>query len=319
MKGKILKSIVAIVLVMTLTLVDFVAVGVSAVSYAADVIETATNNKNVMFDAYFKDENGNELSSKEASINSNDMKLYVKVKVASDGYFNGTIELGNSNFKFKNDILSNGINKIEGNTITLNQINSGEVGEYEIGIEALTDSTVDLSLLTMQSDLTINGKYKDHSEKEKNIEATRQVKWILTSPYEQNDGLELSTSVLTNKVYEINGENKRVVQVLVETGLKENAYPVKQENIEVSVPNAVEKVEVISRGTEATNGKSETEFNQNNWKYIQEEGKVEINVENNANNGKVAWNKQAKDSFVVTYIMPQDSKVENTQISVKSN
>ena len=54
MKGKILKITMVILLLMTLTMTNFIFVGASLYSYAAENI--ATNNQNVEFDAYLKDE-----------------------------------------------------------------------------------------------------------------------------------------------------------------------------------------------------------------------------------------------------------------------
>ena len=59
MKGKILKISVTIILLMTLTLANFIFVGSNIVSYAMDGI--ATNHKNIEFEAYFKDKEGNKV------------------------------------------------------------------------------------------------------------------------------------------------------------------------------------------------------------------------------------------------------------------
>lgn len=318
MKGKILKAIIVILIIMTLTLANFITVGVSLVSYAASVIQegTETNNKNVMFDAYFKDENGNAVSAISSNVNSTDMKLYMRISVNNEGYFNGTINLENSNFKLSTEELSEGINKIEGNSITLNQINAGKTVEIEVGIEAIKDDTIDSSLLSMVSDITISGTYKDSSEKDIQINATRQVQWILTNPYTENEGLELSSEILTNKVYNIDGTNKRIVQILIESNLTGNGYPIKTTNIELSVPEGVEEVNVLSRGTEATNGKGENEFTTNNWTYSENENKVNILIENTQTNGEISWNKTEKDKIVVTYILDEQTNITNQEISI---
>ena len=58
MKGKIFKISVAIILIMTLTLANFIFVGSNIVSYAMD--EITTNHKNIEFETYFKDKYGNK-------------------------------------------------------------------------------------------------------------------------------------------------------------------------------------------------------------------------------------------------------------------
>ena len=64
MNQKLWTKVVASLLVITLSFVNFIMLGVYAGnSYAtADYLErqdTVANNENVMFDAYFKDEKGN--------------------------------------------------------------------------------------------------------------------------------------------------------------------------------------------------------------------------------------------------------------------
>ena len=158
MKGKILKTSIILLVLLTMTMTNFIFVGNSLISYALDNI--STNNNNVEFGAYFKDSNGNQLSSVERSIYSEDTKLYLHLKVKQQGYFNGKVELQNSNFILK-ETQNDYINKIEGNTITLNQINAGSEVELEIPIELQKQESIDLGLLNMESIVTLKGIYKD--------------------------------------------------------------------------------------------------------------------------------------------------------------
>ena len=319
-RNDIIKKIIAFLLIVVLTMVDFALLGVEAVSYAVDAfsIDTPTNNKNVTFDCYFKDQNGTMITSKEENISNGDMKLFAQVSVKNEGYFNGTVTINEGNFKLKSYIHNNNINKIEGNVITLNQINSGETVELELGIEAVKEDTISSGLLNMNTNISIDGIYRNSEERDIKIETKREVNLILTSPYAENEGAEITSEILTNKVYKVNGENKRVVQLLVESGLRNNGYPIKENNIEVSVPEGVEKVEVRARGMLNSNGKEETEFNNSNWNYIESEHKVNISIKNNEENGAIKWNKEGKDSIVVTYIMAEEANAVGTEITSKS-
>ena len=116
MKRKILKITMVILLLMTLTMTNFIFVGASLYSYAADNI--ATNHQNVEFDAYLKDE---EIDGEKVPT------LSLKVSVKKEGYFNGEISLEDSNFKLKGSSSSNYVNKIENNIIMLNQIDRKSV------------------------------------------------------------------------------------------------------------------------------------------------------------------------------------------------
>ena len=171
----------------------------------------------------------------------------------------------------------------------------------------------------MSSDISINGIYRDSSERDIKISATRQVQLLLSSPYTGNEGIDLTSKIITNKVYQIKGENKRLVQVLVESGLNGNKYPIKETNMEINVPNGVEKVEVNSREILATNGKNESEFNSSNWTYSENDKKVNIKITNQEENGNIKWLKNGKDKIVLTYIMPENQDVRGTDISVKSS
>ena len=321
MSEKIFKSLIAIVLIITLTMANFIAVSFNLVTYAVAVLseQTPTNQKNVTFDVYFKDENETAIQNKQEKIDNENLKLYMQIAVKNEGYFNGEVSLEKSNFRLKNDIQSERINKIEENKIFLNQINAGEVAEIEVGIEAIKDNRFDLSLLNMASEISINGIYKDSSSKDRNVQAKREVTLNLTNPYEENEGTVLSSQILTNKVFEINGENKRVVQVLIESGLQDNRYPVKETSIEVSAINDAELIDVISRGTKATNGKNEIEFNEKNWIYDEENNIVKISVNNAIENGTISWEKGITDSYVVTYILPENTEVAGKDINLKSN
>ena len=130
MKNKILKISMIILLIMTLTLTNFIFVGSSLISYAASTIET--NNRNVEFDAYFVNGNNQAISSIDMS-NQEDIYLYMQINVKQEGYFNGKVTIEDSNFSLK-DTDSNYINKIEGNIITFNQINANTIADAKVKI-----------------------------------------------------------------------------------------------------------------------------------------------------------------------------------------
>lgn len=312
----VIKKTVAFMLIVVLTMFDFILLGTEMVSYAADALETATSNKNVTFDIYFKDENGIITTEKDEKINSQDIKLFVRVAVKNDGYFNGMVSLEEGNFNLKNEVLHTSINKIENNTITLNQINSGEVVEFEVGIEPIKEDTINSRFFNMSSKISINGIYRNSKEKDIKINATREVKLKLISPYTETEKVDLTTTILTNKVYEVEETNKRIVQVLVESGLNGNEYPIKENNIEVSVPDGVENVEVKSRGILATNGNKETEFTSNNWKYSEKDHKVSVSIKNDKE--PIKWIKTGKDVIVVTFIMNPENNISGTDITARS-
>ena len=185
MKENILQKITAVLLIVTLTMANFLLLGVNMVTYAAELatMDRNTSHKNVEFMAYFKDAQENELTEASVPMNAENLKLQLEVVVKQEGYFNGKITLDNANFKLKSEILSEGISKVEGNTIELTQINAGETRKIEVGIELIKDEKFDLSLLDMESKISIEGTYKDSTEKDIKVTGTRTVQLLLVEPY----------------------------------------------------------------------------------------------------------------------------------------
>ena len=82
MKTKNMKVLLAILLITTLTMVDFVYLGFNVAVAVYENLENQTvktNQVNVEFDAYLKNEKGN-VHSKELKISTGD-SLYLNVKV----------------------------------------------------------------------------------------------------------------------------------------------------------------------------------------------------------------------------------------------
>ena len=84
-----------------------------------------TNNKNVEFNSYFYE----NTHDKTFPIDSDEAKIYVNINVKNEGYIeNGVIEFQNSNFKLKEKIENEYIQKIdiENNKVVLNKLNNGK-------------------------------------------------------------------------------------------------------------------------------------------------------------------------------------------------
>ncbi len=317
MLKKFLEKVIAIILIMVLISLNFIYLGSTVVSYAIGVIDDTTNSENVKFMAYFKTTDNQNVNVKEEKINEENIKLYLSVAVENNGYFNGNIEFLDNNFSLKNIKKNEKINKIDGNKIVLNQIIAGETAELELGIEAKKGEVIDASLLNKESKIKLTGTYTNSNAKKIEIDATKTVQLILEDPYEKNEGAEIKAELITNKIYNIDGTNKRIIQVKVKSKLEGNKYPVKETKVEMGVPEGTEEVKVITIGTKATNGKGAEEFTEDNWEYVKEEKKVRVKIENKEEEGKISWNKEAEDVIVVTYILPEKAEVTNKEIKVE--
>lgn len=322
MDKKILKTITILMLITTLTMANFVLICADAVSIAADAInaDEATNNKNVDFAAYFKNENGEQVDSIDAKMNAEDLKLYFKISVKQEGLFNGNIVLSDANFKFKPEFTDTSISKIEDNKIYLNQINAGETKEIEVGIQLLVDSNFDLSLINRQSKLNIEGIYRNSKEKDIKVSATRAVTANMVSPYESAEScINLSQNIITNKIVKYNGEEKRIIQVQINSGITNNLTPIKSSVIKVQAPKISDKYPetlVSSNQVLTTNGKN---ISQDNWNYDKETGITTIDIENTpSEDNKIVWTKNGNDNVIVTYIYDKDVEIKDEKISTSS-
>ena len=322
MKQKILNTLVAIMLVITLTMANFLFLCFNAVTYAIDEygqIKRETNNKNVEFMSYFVDGNGNNVTNLSVKTNEQNIRLHFKISVPKEGYFNGKIVLSESNFKFKNE-LNDEISKIEDSTIYLKQINAGESKDFDIGVELLKDQNFDLSMINKTSKVSINGTYKDSTEKDITIDSERDVCIKFISPYENQDGDSiLNQSIITNNVYTIDGKSKRVVQIMVQAGINENLFPVKSLKLNLTAPKISnkypEKVYVNSYTNLVTNGK---QLNTDNWNYNTDNGNVTIDIENNAEDNKISWIKEGQENLIITYIYEDDTEITTETSKVNS-
>ena len=307
---RIIQKVVAIFIIMMMTLSDFAIVGISAISYAIDMV--ATNSDNVEFSAYFINANKDKVTNIESSIDAKDLKMYVEIAVKQEGYLNGQITLENSSFNLKNESSSEFVKQIEGNTVTLNKINANNTAIIELGVEYNNSEKISISSLNQESTIKLTGTYVS-SKKDKNVtgETKLRVDW------KSNDEtkLEMTAKVLTNSIHKVNDINKRIVQVLVNSKLANNSYPVKTTDIELNVPEGVEEVKVHARKTDATS--SDIDFGTGNYDYNSENRILKINLSNKEANGIVNWKKNAIDTIVITYLYDEKVDLSGKELTVK--
>ena len=292
--------------------------GSGLISYAAD------EQNQITFNAQILDSEGKKV--KEADITS-ELNLHLSIAVKEGNLKNVNLDLSNCNFKLKDE---SGID----------QINAGETKKLVFKIVARNDDQFKLDLLNMESKIKLTGTYSnDNKTEEVNKEETILIKWNssnLTSMTEEEkkETKVLSTEIITNKTYTIGETQKRLIQVKVKSGIKNNIYPIEKTIITVNPLEAGEmnekeftngtkltakEVNVAAYSTKATNGKDgsanfgKTEENKlGSWEYDSESGKITITVNNSKDeNNCVAWAKNAVDEFVVTYIFDKEA-ISNT-------
>ena len=307
MEKKVIKKILALLMIVTILATDFFVLGSSLITYASQN-NSETNNSNIEFSAYFKNEKGEKVDSIDKSIKAEDLKLYAEIKVKNEGYFNGAIEIKDSNFNIKEDILSTKIASIKDNKITLKQINAGETVEVEIGIEPTISDKMTTDMLSKTSTVKITGTYMEATYEGLPIEAEK----IVNINYQVDAAArpEIETDIITNQLFSINGTDKRVVQLLIKSRLSDNQYPVEQTTLSVNIPEFGEiepEVKVL-----AANGRT------NISGYKAEKGKVIISLNNNVDaSNQINWYKNGYDEVVVTFIY--DADVDTSMVEIKTN
>ena len=307
MKSKIFKISVVILLIMTLTMTNFIFLGSSLISYAADTI--STNHKNIEFDAYFKDSNGQKTTTLERTADMEEVSLYLAVNVNTEGFFVGQVELQNSNFNLVSS-ESGFVSKISDNTIYLNQIDVGTKAEIEVKVKPIDDEVMNINMLDCQSELRLTGVYRDNTEKDININATRTVNMQLVEA-NTNDNVKNEIEVITNKLIKISGEDKRVVQLSLHMGLNDNNYPMKEIYARVNVP------EINGTSPEVMKDIHLNTMSAFDYKY--ENGYVEITLTNQTTpNNDILWRKQGEENVILTYIYDADVELENIEITSES-
>lgn len=323
MQQKIYKVIAAL-LAVTIMYASLLPV----ISYAADSLltaqelesqETSTNNKNVEFDVYYDDDR----HSRSIDIDSTDTKLNISLNVKEAGYLKDiSVDFADANFLIADDNENaDAIKNFDSanKRIEFNQINSGNNVVKSINISADKQDQVDENMLSKDNSITFNGIYVNENGEEEKVSKT-----IVIHTGWKTDAGKAVVSYETIKYipFVSNKGNKLIIQGKINSGLETNILPIKSTQIGLTAPQIEneypESVTVIANNTLATNGdETGLYFTQDNWTYDNQTGKIEINVNNNPNNGKISWKKNVLDEYIVTYIYSEDVYEEIKNTSVK--
>ena len=306
-KVSLLEKFIISILIISLTMTNFLVVGESLVSYAKDFVldsqTEATLNKNVKFDTYFKSGNGNT-HYLVCDVNEQNSDMVLNLSVDSGYLKNAKIELQNPNYVVRNVVdNSEKVQDATNTTISLKQINAGEQLSVGLVIESNIADNVKLEDVSKDSKVVLKAVYVD--EKGKEIELEKEV--TLNISWTGNYEVETSSEVVKYTNFVQNGEEKVLVQVLAKANVKFDGkkLPVKENNIEVTVPSLAganpEKVIVSAKNTMETNGKGEDTATIPEENITIENGIAKIKIENKEENGNV-WAGSGEDEIVLTYI-----------------
>ena len=305
----------------------FLLVGIQAITttvYAVDVLSeqnSDTEEENVKFDARIGTKEENRGYEYEANIDDTENKMYIEIDVENTGYLKDiTINLEENNYIFADVDSYNDkrIKNIEENKIKLNQINAGEDIKLEIPIILEKAERIEKDIYSKESKVKLNAIYVNGENKERKIE--KEIKEKLTWKVEEESlGIETSQEVIRYLTY----NNQTIISMKVKNKLKDSKVAINKKEMEITVPeingNKPTQVIVNNISTGNTNGIiDESGFSEENYEYNTETGIVRINVENKeGEDGKVAWNKEAADEYIITYKYDVNTNEENIDINTK--
>ena len=259
-----------------------------------------TQNENVEFNVRLS----NNTHEQEYNI-SEGGKVYIEFNIKENGYLkNGIVEFSDCNYKINSDqINTEYIQKIENNTVYLNQINNKQTLLLELPISFEKEEYVNETIFNQNSKAKLTGTYVDTKGTQTTLtkEITNKIKW--KAEPESKVNAEITKYI----PYNLEGEYGVLVQAKVTSSVKDSVLPIKNTSLEISVPTINEKqpddVKVIANKTTATNGEETgLNFTSENYEYTKEESEVTINTQNTPNEqGKIAW-KDGEDEYLINYI-----------------
>lgn len=302
MEKRMIKKLLAILMILTILSADFFILGSGLISYATENAEASFAD--IHFSAYF--ENGG--TSTEQNIRNQELKLYAEVAINNEQAYLDDVKLSlqESNFNIK---TFNG-KPYDGNEIKLNRIDStsGKV-KIELGIEPILSQKIASDMILIAK-VQLDAKYKNEDSIE-GANATKTVEISVKYLPDENATPELETEIITNKIFTLNdGTNKRIVQLLIKSRLNDNHYPIKETKLNIgarkidgiTVLPDLEKNDVISFGNPIT------------YKTA-EDGTMEIRIINPLDNDKkICWNKNGYDEAIITYVYEDDLELGAIQI-----
>jgi len=305
-----------------ITIVEILALvsinSMATIAYASnEIADTKTSQDNVNFSATINDSNDTK-----AEIGS-DVKLKLNVSVENTGYLKDIkITLDGNNFELNNDEQTNSkgsytevasnadtsltssnstssdIKAINDNIIELNEINVGESKNIEIPVRFKKGDAISKDEYSKESAINFEAKYVNEKGKEKVIKKSIKQKLEWTVKAEE----QISQKLVRYLKYDKN----TLISFKVSDGLKDNAIPVTNKEINITSPkiNNANPQRVIVTGTDIS--------------YTYNNGNITIKKEISPDdNGNYSFNSQ--DDYMVTYIYDGQENVKNVSTNAKAN
>ena len=276
------------------------------VSYSAELFlsenelesqNTTSKDGSVNFDVQY--ENG-----KHGAIidqNKNDEKINIALSLKKDGYIKeATIDLSNTNFEISQVNKSDKVQNFdaENKKITFGQMTSKEKIAEQIIITPINKEEVSEDNFNKDNHIKLTCTFVNTNLKEIKVEQEIVIhtEWIA-----KNIEANLNYEVTKYIPYVTENESNLIVQGKITSNVKDDVLPVKNTKININTPQIAgeypEKVTVINSTEETTE-----EINKNGVTYDENTGKLTIEDKNEVENGKIKWQKNKPQAYIVTYI-----------------
>ena len=276
------------------------------VSYSAELFlsenelesqNTTSKDCSVNFDVQY--ENG-----KHGAIidqNKNDEKINIALSLKKDGYIKeATIDLSNTNFEISQVNKSDKVQNFdaENKKITFGQMTSKEKIAEQIIITPINKEEVSEDNFNKDNHIKLTCTFVNTNLKEIKVEQEIVIhtEWIA-----KNIEANLNYEVTKYIPYVTENESNLIVQGKITSNVKDDVLPVKNTKININTPQIAgeypEKVTVINSTEETTE-----EINKNGVTYDENTGKLTIEDKNEVENGKIKWQKNKPQAYIVTYI-----------------
>lgn len=305
------KKIIASVVVFMLMMAHVSTLGVNigkvfAVDLKLENQNSKTQHSNVEFNTYFEDEKYETVKNI-----GEENKIVAQISIKNAGYLkDARIDFVDSNFKISNELDSEKIVRVENNSIVLNQIDNGENINLEIPFIFDTKNIISEEQLNKISSVVFTGTYIDEKGKECKINKDIQLNlnWTL------NTEAVLEAEIVKYVPYNVNEQKGLIMQVDIKSNLKDNVLPIKENRIEISVP---EINGVAPQNITVYNKKNIENFT---FDYDKENAKVTIIVQNNKNeNGEILFDNSLLNEFIITYKYSETALAEQANVVINAD
>ena len=301
MQARLSKFIAAMLVVIILSAISWPVVSYSAELFLSEneleSQNTTSKDGSVNFDVQY--ENGKHIAVIDQ--NKNDEKINIALSLKKDGYIKeATIDLSNTNFEISQVKKSEKVQNFDAvnKKITFGQMTSKEKIAEQITITPINKEVVSEDNFNKDNHIKLTCTFVNTNLKETKVE---QEIVIHTEWMAKNIEANLNYEVTKYIPYATENESNLIVQGKITSNVKDDVLPAKNTKININTPQIAgeypEKVTVINSTEETTE-----EINKNGVTYDENTGKLTIEDKNEVENGKIKWQKNKPQEYIVTYI-----------------